>query len=495
MTKIALKNTVISGVLWNSLEKISVKLGQFAVGIVLARLLVPSDFGLIGMLTIFIAISQSFVESGMWSGLIQYQDRSDVDFSTVFIFNFSVSILFYLILFFSAPLISQFFSTPELTPIARVVGLNIIINSISIVQRSRLNISYNFKQLAKVNSLSVIISGIVSIIFAMAGFGVWSLVIRQIIHSGVSAFMLWFYSTWKLSLIFSRTSFNRLFGYGSKLLMAGIYAKIINNSFNMVIGKYYSVGELGFYTQAKTLASLSSDTVSSILKQVTFPILAALQHDPDQMIHVHKRLVRMTAFVVFPVMLTFATLSQPFVLQLLGSKWIPMIPLLQWMCFSKLLHPLSAINLNLLNANGRSDLFLKVELLKAPIIIASLFFTLPYGVEMIVIGQVVISIIFFFVDTFIPGRIYGYTTLDQIKDILPTLLVSIASALATYIIIAFTDPLFLKLIAGIATSIVLYISLNLVVKSNELIEFQLLVKRLSQQYHGFDSVFGGNEKK
>jgi O-antigen/teichoic acid export membrane protein len=252
----SLKVKATRGIIWNALEKLSVQGSQFIIGIVLARLLVPSDFGLMGMLTIFIVLSQTFVDSGMGSGLIQRQNRSEKDFSTVFIFNFGISAFFYLLLFITAPYISRFYNVPELVIITRVLGISLIINSFAIVQRSRLTISLDFKTLAKINITSIIISGIIAVYFAYTGFGVWSLVIRQILNSGISVILLWYFSRWKPSFVFSKQSFKNLFGYGSKLLAQGIYAQTLQNIYNITIGKYYSTSDLGYYTQAKQLVEI-----------------------------------------------------------------------------------------------------------------------------------------------------------------------------------------------------------------------------------------------
>jgi len=223
------KSNVTSGIVWNTLEKLSVKITQFIIGIILARLLLPEDYGLIGMIAIFIAISQTFVDSGMGSGLIQKQNRSTLDYSTVFVFNFIVSSTFYFLLFISAPYIADFYNTPELKLITRIVGINLIINSFALVQRSIIMIALDFKKLAKINIISVILSGIIAVYFAYSGYGVWSLVIQTLISSITSTILLWYFSKWKPSVVFSNKSFKDLFGFGSKLLLAGIYAKTLQN--------------------------------------------------------------------------------------------------------------------------------------------------------------------------------------------------------------------------------------------------------------------------
>lgn len=475
-----LKSEATKGMFWNSLEKISVRGSQFIFGVVLARLLVPADFGLIGMLAIFIAISQTFIDGGMGSGLIQRQERSNKDFSTVFVFNLVVSVLLYLLLFFLAPLIANFYKTPELVNITRVIGLNLIINSLAIVQRTRLTIDLDFKTLAKINVVSVLLSGGVAIYLAYIGFGVWALVCRQVLGAILAVLLLWYYSRWKPSLAFSRQSFKQLFGYGSKILAAGIYAQTFQNIYNITIGKVYTAGELGFYTQAKQFADVSAGTVTSILQQVTFPILASLQDNREKMIVVYRQLIKMTAFFIFFAMSTLAILAEPFIELFLGEKWLPTIPLLQWMCFARMFYPISALNLNMLNANGRSDLFLKVDLSKAPLIIIALVITIPISVKAMVIGQVITSFISFFINAYMPGKLYGYGPISQLKDIGPMILVSGVAALCSYLSTTMVDLPILKLLIGSIIAIVVYFGISYLLKFKEMEEVKILFNKLSK---------------
>jgi teichuronic acid exporter len=458
--KSSLKSLASKGIFWSAVEKFSVQGSQFIIAIILARLLVPADFGLIGMLAIFIAIAQTFVDGGMGLGLVQRKKRTRHDFSTVFVFNFVVSCFFYVLLFITAPYIADFYETPALINVTRVIGLNIIIGSLAIVQRTKLTIDLDFKTLAKVNIIAVILSGICSIYLAYTGSGVWSLVYRQLISSTVTVLLLWYFSRWKASLFFSLKSFKDLFGYGSKILAAGVYAKVFQNIYNIAIGKAYSAG---------------------ILQQVTFPILATLQEDQDRMISVYKRLIRMTAFLIFPTMTILAVLAEPLVILFIGEKWLPTVPLLQWFCFSRVWSPIGGLNLNVLNANGRSDLFLKVDLSKAPIVIVVLIITIPMGIEAMVIGQVISSFISFFINAYMPGKLYGYGAFSQIKDIWPMIVASAITAFFTYLSITITDILFLKLILGGITAIISYFGICYVFKIQELYEIKILLLKLRKK--------------
>ncbi len=480
MTNQSLKSQATKGMLWSAVDKFAVQGGQFIIGVLLARLLMPEDFGLIGMLSIFIAISQSFIDSGMGSGLVQKIDRSDIDYSTVFVFNFLVSIFFYFILFFTAPLIADFYKMPQLVLLTRVLSTSIILNSLVIVQRTKLTIDIDFKTIAKVNVASVILGGIIGVIFAYIGLGFWALVIQNLFGTIVSVVILWLLSKWSPSLLFSKKSFKELFGFGSKLLLSGLYAQTLNNIYNITIGKAYSTAELGFYTRAKSFAELTAGTVTGILQQVTFPILASIQDDRDRMILVFRRLLKMSAFFIFPVMTILALLADPFIRLILTDKWLPVVPLLQLMCFARIFFPLSAINMNILNAMGRSDLFLKVDLSKLPLIVIALIVTIPLGVKAMVIGNVITSILSFFINAYLPGKLLGYGAFSQIKDILPILFATFLMAFFVFSVTYFLNTLWLKLFLGLIVGGSIYYSIAYMLKIEEVNEVKVLISMLRQ---------------
>jgi len=473
-----LKQKATKGVIWSAIEKFGVSFVQFIIGIILARLLTPTEFGLIGMLSLFIAISQSFINSGMGSGLIQRQNKTNADFSTVFVFNFAVSSFFYVVLFFSAPYIAAFYEQPILTPLTRILGINLIVNSLAIVQRSKLTIALDFKSFAKVNVIGVVIGGTSGIVAATNGLGVWALVIQTIVGSVANVGSLWYFSKWKPSLQFSRESFKALFGYGSKLLMAGLYAQILQNVYNITIGKAYPAAQLGLYTRAKGFTEMASGTVSSILQQVTFPILASVQQDKERLVSIYSRMIKMAAFFIFPVMTLIALLAEPIVLLLFTDKWAALIPLLQWMVFARIFYPISVINLSILNAVGRSDLFLKVDLSKFPLIVLALVITIPIGVKAMIIGQVVTGIIAFFINAYLPGKLYGYGGIAQIRDMLPVILATGIMAIIVYFITLLNPNLYFKLFFGGLIGLSSYMAFSYFLKVNELNEFNEIFNKL-----------------
>jgi len=436
----------------------------------------PEDFGLIGMLSIFIAISQSLIDSGMGSGLIQKKNRTDTDFSTVFVFNFIVSLIIYLILYFSAPLISAFYEIPQLITLTRILTLNIIINSISIVQRSKLTINLDFKTIAKVNIISVFTGGITGIYFAFKGLGVWALVIQNLSVAFVSVIMFFILSKWIPSIRFSRESFKNLFGFGSKLLIAGLYAQTIQNIYNITIGKVYAASELGYYTRSRQFAELTAGTVSSILQQVSYPILASLQDDRKKMSEIFRKLIRTSSFLIFPSMTLLAILAEPFIQLFLTDKWLPAVPLLQWLCFARIFYPINAINMNILNAIGRSDLFLKVDLIKFPVIATALVITIPLGLKAIVIGHVITSIIAFFINAYLPGKYFSYGGFSQLKDMLPGMIATLVMAIVVVIFTHLLDSLWLKIIIGSISGFLVYLFVAFLMQINEIKEIRDLIK-------------------
>lgn len=481
MYNTSLKSIAIKGIIWSAVDKFAVQFGQFIVGIVLARILLPDDFGLIGMLAIFIALSQTFIESGLGTGLIQRQDRSEIDFSTLFVFNLVVSSFFYLALFFSAPFISSFFEQPQLTDLARILGLILFLNAFAIVQRTKLTIAIDFKSIAKSNVIGMMAGGLCGVLSAINGYGVWSLVIQMLIGSFASSVSLWLLSNWIPSIVFSKKSFKSLFGYGSKLLMAGLYAQVLNNVYNICLGKFYPTATLGCYARAKSFADLSAGTIVSIIQQATFPVLASLQNDKEKLVSVYSRMIRMSAFLIIPLMTLISLLAKPIVILLLTEKWISLIPLLQWMVFARIFLPMSVINMNLLNAVGRSDLFLKADLSKLPITVLAIVITIPLGVKAIIIGHVVTSAIAFIINAYLPGKLYGYGAMNQLKDMLPFFVATIGMAISVVIMSCFIDDLFLQLFLGVLLGVIMYLFICWLLKLDELTEVKELFLKLKKK--------------
>lgn len=452
----SVRSKLLHGVAWNFTEKILVKAVSFVISIILARLLAPSDYGLTGMLAVFLSVSSVFIEGGLAKALIQRQDCQDIDYSTAFVTNVSMSLVIYVVLFFAAPLIADFYDEPLFVSLTRAMALTIVLGSFNIVQRAKLMANVDFKSLAQINVLSIIVTGAIGITMAYLGYGVWALVGQAIGSTLFLIFIFPFYSKWKPSLRFSKESFSRLFGFGSKLMITGVYSVIFNNIATICIGKAYKSQLLGYYTRASQFPDLISFTVNDVLGTVTFPVLSELQNDKDRLVAVYRKSLLATALVIFPVMVLCALLAYPLVLILLTEKWVPCVVLMQWLCLARIFTPLSALNMNILNAVGRSDLFMKLDFSKAPLTIIILAITIPISVEAIVIGSFVDSFLCFFINAYLPGRMFGYGAWQQLKDWKYIILSILLMSVAVYLFMLVVQNVWLQLFIGGTIGIVVY---------------------------------------
>lgn len=454
----SVRKQLTRGVLWNFIEKILMEGVQFVIGIILARLLLPSDFGLIGMLAIFIAISNVFIDGGFAKALIQKKDCTDIDYSTAFVSNIVMSVTIYIILFVAAPWIADFYHEPVLTDLTRVLAFNFILGAFNIVQRAKLMSKVDFKSLAKIKISSVVIGGLVGVGMAYKGYGVWSLVGQTISITLLQIIVFPFYSKWKPTLRYSKESFRKLFGFGSKLMVSGVYSVIFNNISTICIGRTYQSSQLGFYTRASQFSQLISFTVNDVLGTVTFPVLSHLQDDKTHMVSVYRKVLYLTAMIIFPIMILCTLLAKPIVLILLTEKWLPCVVLMQWLFLARMFTPLSSVNMNILNAVGRSDLFMKLDFAKAPILIIALIITIPMGVEAICIGNFIITLLGLFINAYLPGRMFGYGAWKQIKDWRFILLSLLIMTILVNTFIYFVENIWLQFFVGGSIGIITYIA-------------------------------------
>lgn len=412
----SVRGKIKKGVFWNGLQNILLKGVGFVIGIILARLLNPSDYGLIGMLSIFLALSSTLTDAGMSNALVQRHDCTDLDYSTVFVTNMVMSVLMYVALFFSAPWIANFYHQPILCSLTRVVGLGIILSAVNTVHRAQLNIAVDFKSQAKINVESSIISGIIGITLAYCGFGVWSLVIQGLANTVVAMFLFPLFTKWKPSIRFSRESFSHLWSYGSKLVVAGVGSTILNNIQNIAIGKVYSSAELGFYTKGQSTPQMLSDTLYSVLGNVSFPVMSEIKDDKGHLVKVYQKSLFITAMIVLPMMILLALLSRPLVIIMFTEKWLPCVVFMQWFCLARMFTPLSSLNISILNASGHSGTFMWMDFSKYPLIILILAITIPLGPKAMSIGVFIDTFICFFINAYFPGKYFGYGAIRQIKD-------------------------------------------------------------------------------
>ena len=471
----SLKQKTVSGILWSSVERFSVQGVDFIIGLILANILLPADFGLIVMLAIFLAISRSFIDSGFANALIRKKDRTEVDFSTVFYFNIVVGLFFYFLLFFTSPYIAAFYDVPILEDLTKVVAINLLISSLTVVQRAKFTINVDFKTQTKASLLAAIISGITGILMALKGFGVWSLAAQSVISSCINMIMLWIYSGWKPQLVFSMTSFKEMFSYGSKLLISGLIDTTYRNIYTIVIGKKFSETDLGYYTRADSFTQFPSSNITGILQRVTFPILSSIQDDDKKLQETYRKFLRLSAFVVFPLMMGLFGVADPLIRLLLPETWNGAILLLQILCLSQMWYPVHAINLNLLQVKGRSDLFLRLEIIKKIIGVSVLIVTIPLGVAAMCWGAVISSLIALFINTYYTRKLIQVGYLRQMKDLLPTLINSISMGIIVLGITRLIHINILALIAGITFGVIYYFSIAYLAKSQELHEVKSLI--------------------
>lgn len=451
-----IKKNTIRGIKWSAIERFSVQIVQFIIGLILARILSPADFGLIGMLTIFIALSQSIIDSGFSNALIRKIDRTDIDFSTAFYSNIFIGIICYLSLFVAAPYVAIFYKMPTLKDILRVLAINLFINSLTVVQIARLSIAINFKIQAKINLFAAIVSGIIGIVFAYNNFGVWSLVYQSVSSTLISAILLWTFSGWKPLWKFSWNSFHNLFSYGSKLLAAGILGTIYANMATLLIGKFYTSKELGYYTRGYQFATLPSSNITAILGRVTFPIFSQLQNDNNQLTIVYRNYICMTSMLIFFAMTLLATIARPLILILLTAKWENSIIFLQIFSFGMMFNHINQINLNLLQVKGRSDLFLKLEIIKRIISFTILFISIPLGVIAICLSMVFYGQIAIIINTYYTGRFFHLGYFSQIKYFSKYFIYSVISCIPGFIISSTGNKYLLNIIISILISGLLY---------------------------------------
>lgn len=472
----SLKKQAVSGILWSAVERFSVQGVLFLIMIIMARILSPKDYGLVGMLAVFIAVSQSLIDSGFSQALIRKQNRTDIDNSTVFYFNIVVGFALYGLLYIAAPFVAQFYHTPELTSLMRVICISIIFNSFAVVQRALLTIKVDFRTQAKATFSAAVLSGIVGISMAYSGFGVWSIVAQQLTNLGTNTIFLWIFAKWIPIKSFSWNSFKELFSFGSKLLFSGLLDTLYKNIYLIVIGKVFTASNLGYYTKAHELAVLPSSNLTGILQRVTYPILCKIQNDDDHLSLVYRRFLRVSAFIIFPLMMGISALSTPIILLLLKEQWLFSATLLKILCLSGMWYPIHSINLNLLQVKGRSDLFLRLEVIKKIIYVIILIITIPIGLIAMCIGQILSSLICLGINTYYTGKLIDVGFIRQMKDLLPTLILSIAMWLIVFFIQSLMDSSVQKLVVGTISGIIFYTFSAYLLRFRELKEVLSIIR-------------------
>ncbi len=474
MSSVASKS--IHGIIWSAVERFSLQGVQFVIGIILARLLKPSDFGMIGMLSIFLSVSQTFIDCGFSNALIRQKETSSEDYGTAFIVNFAISVFAFVVLFVIAPYVAIFYNMPDLQPVMRCVSVTLIINALYAVHKVKLTRNIDFKTQSKASLCAAVISGILGIVLAYNGFGVWSLVYQAICNSVLNVLLMSVLLKWFPKPVFSKDSFHSLFGFGSKLLVASIISSIYSNLYNIVIGKQFSASNLGYYTRADQLGNFPSQNIAGVLSRVTYPILSQLQDDEERLRSIYIKYLQVSCFVVFPLMMGLAALAEPTIFLLLGEKWLPSVVLLQILCFGMMLDPVCNINLNLLYVKGRSDLVLKLEVIKKTIAVTILVLSLNFGLMGICIGRAIYGVVATFLNMIYTRRFIDLSMWEQVKIILPSWILSILMAAVVYVITCLNLCYVAQLAVGILIGVLFYSIIAIIFKMKAMCFLQELVK-------------------
>ena len=463
-----IKSQALSGFFWKYAERCGAQGIQFIVQIVLARLLTPSDYGLIGLIAVFITIAQVFAQSGLGQALVQRKDADNIDYSTVFYYSIIFSIILYIVLFLFAPLIASFYDTPQLTAVVRVLGFVIVIGAVNSVQNAYVQKTMQFKKFFWATLGGTIVSAFVGIYMAYNGLGIWALVGQQLTNQIIDTIVLWITVKWRPILVFSFKRVKMLFSYGWKLLMTSLINVIYNNIYSLIIGKFYSSENLGYYNRGMQFPSVIETNIDSTVESVLFPVMSKFQDDRERLKLMVKRFIKTSTFLVFPIMAGLAAVAKSITIVLLTEKWLPVVPFIQFSCFSYALAPLFKANLQAINAIGRSDIFLKLEIIKRILSMIILILTLTHGLYAMMIGKCLSSIVNFFLDSWQNKKFLNYSCFDQLKDIFPAFLLSLTMCVVVLLIGMLNFNTLILLILQIIIGIILYFGLAKIFKVESL---------------------------
>lgn len=462
--------------LWSLAENFGLQAIQLVISIVLARLLLPEQFGLIGMLTIFMALAQSLLDSGFGSALIQKKDADQLDNCSVFYFNLIVGAALALLLYAAAPLIGGFYNEPILIPLTRLLTSNIILSALAGVHSTLLMKRLDFRALLKISLLATLVSGAVGVVMAVKGLGVWSLAVQSVLNTLIRAALLWLFSSWRPTLIFSLASLKGMFAFGSRILLSGLLETFFQNIYQPLIGKVYTAADVGYYTRANSLQAAAVQPSGAALGRVLFPALVPIQDNRARLKQgIQKALITVVLFQ-FPLMIGLIVVSGPLITLLLTERWTPSIPYFRLFCITGILYPLHVINLSALQATGRSDLFFRLEVIKKLLIVANLVLAFRSGIMALLYGQIVVSVAAYFLNSHYSARLTDYSSMQQIRDMYPYLLMSMAMGACMYGIGLIIGPAWLKLLAQALVGAAIYLGLAFIFRR----EMLAMVERLAR---------------
>ena len=475
MAEQSLKDKTVKGTFWSAADAF---LGQgvtFIVGLVLARILSPEEYGLIGICTIFTTILTSIVDSGFPNAIIRKKNATDDDYNTMFITNMVASIAFFMLLFFCAPLIARFFARPELVDLLRAMGLILIFQALSITQVTILTKRIDFKTKTKASLISAILSGVIGITMAFTGFGVWSLVGQQLSKQLLYTICLWALNKWWPSFNFSKESFRYMWGFGWKLILSGLLSNIWNQLYQAVVGKFYSPATLGQYTRAKEYANIFSSNLTTIIQRVSYPVLSEIQDDKARMVSAYRNIIKVTMFVTAVTMISLGAIAEPLIYCLIGEQWHEAATYLPLICIAMSMYPLQSINLNMLQIQGRSDIYLYLEIIKKIIAVGPILLGIFVNIYWMLIGVVIQSIISFFLNSYYTGRSLQYSSWRQLLDVAPSYGVALVIAVSVYFLKYLPLSMWIILPAQLLVGALVFLILNERLRLEEYLNVKAIV--------------------
>lgn len=414
----SLRQETYAGLGWSVIERFGLQGSQFIIGIVLARLLSPEEFGLVAMVMVFVAVGTTITDAGFSQAVIQKKNLSDTDLSTAFYLNIAIGAVVSGLVYLSAPWIAHFYRDSELVDILKFLSVAIFFSSLGQVHRSQLVRELKFKLSVLATLPATLIGGAITIVLALSGWGVWALVMNVLLVGAFRSVFFWFATGWRPTWVFSRRSLEEMLPFGSRLAAAGVLNSIFSNIYVLVIGRFFPPADVGFYQRASAFKRMASENLNSIVSRVLFPTFSKIQSDPERMRRVFVKAFSMLALVFFPIMGLMAGVAHPLIETLIGAKWLPSAPLLQLMCISGALYPLHAINLNVIKALGHSDKFLKIEIIKKALTVAVLFITVPLGVRAVIIGAVACSWLALWINSYYTRLLLDIGYKAQLKPLL-----------------------------------------------------------------------------
>lgn len=459
------KRKVISSLFWKLMERGGTQGVQFIVQLVLARLLLPEEYGIIALTTIFITVANVFIQQGFGVALIQKKEIEDIDLSSVFFLNLSVATILYVIIFIASPMIAEFYNQPILTNVLRVLSLTLFMGAINSVQNAIISRRMQFKKYFYSSISGIVLSGVIGIILAYAGFGVWALVINQIVNTFTITLVLWFTVKWRPKLIFSIKRVKELFSFGWKVLCSSLLDTVYNEMYGLVIGKVYTSETLGYYNRGQQFPKVIATNIDGSVSSVMLPTLSSEQDNKTKLKSIMRRAIMTSSFLLFPTMFGLAAIAEPMVKIVLTDKWLPSVFFIQMLSISYAFIPIHTANLQAINALGRSDIFLKLEIIKKVLGIAALCIGIPFGIHAMILFRVIVAFISIFINSYPNKKLLNYSFKEQMKDIMPNMLLAAIMAIVVLSISYLNINPIISLIMQIIVGVVIYIGTSHLLKT------------------------------